>query len=87
MSQTRDDTQDSDDLNDEARDVEESEAALDAEEDSDPVGFWEKKQRSLLTSAVDYNLSSLSNLIKANRSTSRRRISDENGGVSHGNLL
>lgn len=48
----------------ETRDVEESEEQLDAESWPDPVGFWEAKQRDLLTSAVDYNLSSLSTLIR-----------------------
>jgi Protein of unknown function DUF262 len=47
-----------------ARDVEESEALLDDQYEVDPVGFWEAKQRDLLTSAVDYNLSSLSTLIR-----------------------
>lgn len=46
------------------RDVEESEEQLDKESWPDPVGFWEAKQRDLLTSAVDYNLSSLSTLIR-----------------------
>ena len=47
-----------------SRDVEESEEQLDKESWPDPVGFWEAKQRDLLTSAVDYNLSSLSTLIR-----------------------
>jgi hypothetical protein len=29
----------------------------------DPVGFWERKQRELVTSTVDYNLSTLSSLV------------------------
>lgn len=49
---------------DTTRDVEESEEELDYESWPDPVGFWEAKQRDLLTSAVDYNLSSLSSLIR-----------------------
>ncbi|MFD1148085.1 DUF262 domain-containing protein [Saccharothrix hoggarensis] len=47
------------------RDVEESEEDLDQYPSDDPVGFWEKKQRDLLTSAVDYNLSTLSQLIRS----------------------
>lgn len=46
------------------RDVEESESVLDDQYETDAVGFWEAKQRDLLTSAVDYNLSSLSTLIR-----------------------
>lgn len=46
------------------RDVEESEEELDTESWPDPVGFWEAKQRDLLTSAVDYNLSSMSTLVR-----------------------
>lgn len=44
------------------RDIEEADAVLDLESD-DPVDFWEKKQRELVTSVVDYNLSTLSDLI------------------------
>ena len=40
-----------------------SDTLFDLDDDADPVGFWEKKQRELVTSTVDYNLSSLSNLI------------------------
>jgi hypothetical protein len=43
------------------RDIEESDAQLDADED--PVGFWEQKQRDLVTSVLDYNLGTLSDLI------------------------
>jgi hypothetical protein len=32
--------------------------------DSNPIEFWEKKQRELVTSVVDYNLSTLAGLIK-----------------------
>jgi hypothetical protein len=46
------------------RDVEESEAVLDEEFIEDPVGFWEEKQRDLLTSVLDYNLRSLTDLVK-----------------------
>jgi hypothetical protein len=46
------------------RDVEELEEALDNYPSDDPVGFWEEKQRDLLTSAVDYNLSALSSLVR-----------------------
>lgn len=35
----------------------------DLDRDFDPVGFWEKKQRELVTSTVDFNLSTLSNLV------------------------
>jgi hypothetical protein len=45
------------------RDVEETDEQLDAEEAA-PVKFWEEKQRELLTSVVDYNLSTLSDLVK-----------------------
>jgi hypothetical protein len=46
------------------RDIEESEALLDSEYEEDPVGFWEAKQRDLLTSVLDYNLRSLTDLVK-----------------------
>ncbi|MDT6986627.1 DUF262 domain-containing protein [Streptomyces lusitanus] len=46
------------------RDIEESEAQLDSEYEEDPVGFWEAKQRDLLTSVLDYNLRSLTDLVK-----------------------
>jgi hypothetical protein len=46
------------------RDIEEPEAILDEQEDA-PVRFWEEKQRELVTSVVDYNLSTLSELITA----------------------
>ncbi|TDV52466.1 DUF262 domain-containing protein [Actinophytocola oryzae] len=54
-----------DDWHTDSRDVEEPEAVLDEEDAPSSVSFWEQKQRSLLTSAVDYNLSSISSLIKA----------------------
>lgn len=50
---------------DTGRDVEEPEETLDDYPSDDPVGFWEEKQRDLLTSAVDYNLSTLSSLIRS----------------------
>lgn len=43
-------------------DLEESDESLEANY-NDPVNFWEQKQRELLTSVVDYNLSGLSDLI------------------------
>ncbi|WP_432026976.1 DUF262 domain-containing protein [Streptomyces sp. 1222.5] len=46
------------------RDIEESEAQLDSEYEEDPIGFWEAKQRDLLTSVLDYNLRSLTDLVK-----------------------
>jgi Protein of unknown function DUF262 len=46
----------------EHRDIEESDEQLDDAE-STPVQFWEEKQRELLTSVVDYNLGTLSDLI------------------------
>jgi Protein of unknown function DUF262 len=46
------------------QDVEESEQILDAP-DEDPVGFWEQKQRDLVTSVLDYNLGTLSDLIQS----------------------
>jgi hypothetical protein len=48
----------------EDRDIEETDELLEAEEAA-PVKFWEEKQRELLTSVVDYNLSTLSDLVKA----------------------
>jgi hypothetical protein len=44
-----------------SRDLEESDIQLDT--DDDPVGFWEQKQRDLVTSVLDYNLGTLSDLI------------------------
>lgn len=52
------------DKNDVRRDLEETDELLDAEEAAQ-VHFWEAKQRELLTSVVDYNLSTLSDLVKA----------------------
>jgi hypothetical protein len=34
---------------------------------SDPVAFWQAKQRELVTSVVDYNLSTLADLIETKR--------------------
>jgi len=47
------------------RDIEESDEVLDSEE-STVETFWEKKQRELVTSVVDYNLATLSDLIQTN---------------------
>ncbi len=44
------------------RDIEESDEVLDAE-DAYAVDFWESKQRELVTSVVDYNLSTLTDLV------------------------
>jgi hypothetical protein len=44
------------------RDIEETDAVLDLEEPN-PLEFWEKKQRELITSVVDYNLGTLADLI------------------------
>ncbi|MDQ2713667.1 MAG: DUF262 domain-containing protein [Chloroflexota bacterium] len=44
------------------RDIEETDEILDFAE-GDPVNFWEEKQRELVTSVVDYNLSTLTDLI------------------------
>lgn len=41
---------------------EESDETLDYSE-PDPVEFWEAKQRELIVSVVDYNLSTLSDLV------------------------
>src|SRR5262249_27192374 len=46
------------------RDIEEPDDLLDSQEAA-PVQFWEEKQRELVTSVVDYNLSTLSDLIQA----------------------
>ncbi|MFJ8168495.1 DUF262 domain-containing protein [Streptomyces sp. NPDC094473] len=46
------------------RDIEEKEQELDSEFDQDPIGFWEAKQRDLLTSVLDYNLKSLTDLVR-----------------------
>ena len=45
------------------RDIEESDEQLESEDPS-PVEFWEKKQRELVTSVVDYNLGTLTDLIQ-----------------------
>lgn len=44
------------------RDIEESDEQLDSNE-GDPVDFWEKKQRELVTSVVDYSLQGLTDLV------------------------
>jgi len=44
------------------RDIEESEEILNSHE-PDSIEFWEKKQRELITSVVDYNLATLSDLV------------------------
>lgn len=46
------------------RDLEELDEVLDSSI-GDPIDFWEKKQRELVTSVVDYNLSTLSSLIES----------------------
>jgi hypothetical protein len=49
----------------EKRDIEESEDTLDeAEAVPEEVKFWEEKQRELVTSVVDYNLSTLAELLQ-----------------------
>jgi hypothetical protein len=47
------------------RDIEESEDILDSTE-GDPIDFWAKKQRELVTSVVDYNLGTLAQLVSDN---------------------
>ncbi|SEM14707.1 DUF262 domain-containing protein [Streptacidiphilus jiangxiensis] len=49
----------------EERDIEEQELELDSEFEQDPIGFWEAKQRDLLTSVLDYNLKSLTDLVRS----------------------
>lgn len=44
------------------REIEESDEILDASE-GDPIDFWEEKQRELVTSVVDYNLGTLTQLV------------------------
>ncbi|MGO9414505.1 MAG: DUF262 domain-containing protein [Syntrophobacteraceae bacterium] len=44
------------------QDIEESEDILDSSE-GDPIDFWEKKQRELVTSVVDYNLGTMAELV------------------------
>lgn len=46
------------------RDIEESDEELDTPE-SETVDFWEKKQRELVTSVVDYNLGTLADLVSS----------------------
>jgi hypothetical protein len=47
------------------KDLEEPEDVLDAP-DEDPVEFWVKKQRELVSSTVDYNLGTLADLVNQN---------------------
>ncbi len=47
-------------------DLEETAEALDSEE-PDPVKFWERRQRELVVSVLNYNLSTLSDLIHTNK--------------------
>ncbi len=47
------------------QDIEESEEVLDSEDEPDTVAFWEQKQRDLVTSVLDYNLQTLSDLIQS----------------------
>ncbi len=51
-------------MTDERRDVEESDEVLNSTE-QDPVQFWEETQKELVTSVVDYNLNTLSELIQS----------------------
>jgi Protein of unknown function DUF262 len=44
------------------RDIEESEEILDADP-GDPVEFWARKQKELVTGVVDYNLSTIADLV------------------------
>ncbi|SRR5258706_2080186 len=46
------------------RDIEETDEELEREEPT-PIEFWEKKQRELVSSVVDYNLSGLTDLISS----------------------
>lgn len=48
-------------------DIEESEEVLDSEDESEPIDFWEQKQRDLVTSVLDYNLKALADLIADDR--------------------
>src|SRR4029453_9799016 len=50
----------------EIRDLEEPAEVLDFQE-TDPVEFWEERQRDLVTSVLDYNLGTLSDLVQTNR--------------------
>ena len=50
----------------EIRDLEEPGEVLDFQE-TDPVEFWEERQRDLVTSVLDYNLGTLSDLVQTNR--------------------
>ena len=52
------------DVPDAPSDIEEDESILD-DRGQDPVEFWEKKQRDLVISTLDYNLGALSDLIQA----------------------
>jgi len=48
------------------RDIEESDDVLDAADD-DATGFWEQRQRDLVTSVLNYNLATLSGLIATDK--------------------
>lgn len=49
------------------RDVEEDEHNLDEQYDDDPLENWERRQRDLVSSVLDYNLSSLTGLVRTNQ--------------------
>lgn len=60
-----DDEQDRRDFHEDYEDdIEEDEALLDSDDEPDTVAFWERKQRDLVTSVLDYNLQTLSDLIQ-----------------------
>lgn len=63
-----------------SRDIEESDEVLDAVPE-DPIEFWQKKQKDLVTSTVDYNLNTLTELFRTvindNPSYQRRLRWDE----------
>jgi hypothetical protein len=42
----------------------EDDDTVDEEQEPDPTGFWEERQRELVTSVLDYNLKTLSDLIQ-----------------------
>lgn len=46
------------------RDIEESNETLEYTE-GDPINFWEKKQKDVVTSTVDYNLTTLTDLVRS----------------------
>ena len=53
-------------MNERGRDIEDSEEQLDSEL-PEPLEFWKKKQRELVTSVVDYNLQSITSLLDNKR--------------------